>query len=74
MDSLNDPRGAIGALNYALERSPRASYIEDAMARLVTAYDAIGDLDRCDSARTRYLDRYPEGVHRAALSSRCKPR
>jgi transmembrane sensor len=74
MDSLNDPSGAIRALEQALTRAPQASFIEDALARLVTAHDALGHTADCIRARAEYLRRYPDGVHKSALAGRCAPR
>lgn len=71
MDSLNDLAGAVQALKAALARGPRASFAEDALARLATAYDSLGQRADCDRARQEYLRRYPDGVHKAALALRC---
>lgn len=71
MDSLNDAAGAVEALKAALARGPRASFAEDALARLATAYDSLGQKADCDRARQEYLRRYPDGVHKAALALRC---
>jgi transmembrane sensor len=74
MDSLTDPKGAIVALKRAIELAPRASFVEDAMARIVYAKEAEGDLDNCTRARAAYLERYPHGVHASSIASRCAPR
>lgn len=71
MDSLNDAAGAVQALKAALARGPRASFAEDALARLATAYDSLGQRADCERARQEYLRRYPDGVHKATLALRC---
>lgn len=71
MDVLDDPAGAIAPLRRAASSAPGESLREDAMARLVEAYDATGQRARCRSARERYLDRFPEGVHSAGVVRRC---
>lgn len=72
MDALGDPRGAIDALERAAGAGAAASFHEDALARMVVAYDAEGRREACRKARERYLDRYPSGVHAHVLSARCK--
>jgi hypothetical protein len=71
LDRLRDPRGAAEALNDALSIAPAAPFREDAQARLVEAYEAAGERARCVDARTSYLSRYPRGVHRGTIASRC---
>ena len=71
LDRLGDPRGAAEALNDALSLAPGAPFREDAQARLVEAYEASGEQARCLDARARYLSRYPRGVHRGTIASRC---
>lgn len=72
MDALGDPRGAIDALERAAAAGAAASFHEDALARMVVAYDAEGRREACRKARERYLDRYPSGVHAHALRARCQ--
>ena len=71
LDRLGDPRGAAEALSDALSIAPGAPFREDAQARLVEAYEASGDHARCLDARAGYLARYPRGVHRGTIASRC---
>jgi TolA-binding protein len=71
MDSLNDVRGAIEALDRALKLDARRAFAEDALARLVLAQEALGDRAACMRARERYLARYPEGVHAQHVALRC---
>jgi len=72
MDALSDPAGAISAFERALGAGSAASFHEDALARIVVAYDAQGRREACEKARERYLERYPNGVHAHVLSARCK--
>jgi TolA-binding protein len=71
MDSLRDVRGAVQALEKALKLDARGAFAEDALARLVLAEEARGDLGGCNRARARYLARYPEGVHAQHVAERC---
>lgn len=71
MDSLHDLRGAIHALERALELAPSGTFAEDALARLVLAQEALHDTASCGRARTRYLARYPTGVHAQHVTERC---
>lgn len=72
MDALGNPRGAIEALELAVHGRSPSSFHEDALARIVIAYDALAQTESCKNARQRYLARYPGGVHAVALSQRCK--
>ena len=74
MDSLGDMKGAAEALERALKLDARRAFAEDALARLVLAQDALGDWKGCAHARSRYLARYPDGVHAQHLMSRCLAR
>jgi len=71
MDSLRDMRGAVRALERALKLAPQGTFAEDALARLVLAQEALHDTTACSRARTRYLARYPEGVHAQHVAERC---
>ena len=71
MDRLGDPRGALRPLRIAITRGLRASYREDAMARLTEAYLATDNTQACQDARRRYLRAYPSGVHAAQVRARC---
>jgi len=72
MDALGDSAGAIEALERALTSGTSASFREDALARIVIATDALGRTQQCLRARERYEKQYPRGVHKSALSQRCK--
>lgn len=67
---LGQPARAIAPLRIAARSGPNRA---DALARLVEAYDASGRSADCRRAREQYLERYPEGVHRAAVVRRCAP-
>jgi TolA-binding protein len=71
MDSLRDVRGAVKALERALKLDDHGAFAEDALARLVLAEEATGDHAGCSRARSRYLARYPEGVHAQHVAERC---
>ncbi|HEX4406523.1 MAG TPA: FecR domain-containing protein [Polyangia bacterium] len=70
LDQLGDPRGAAAAFRDALSITD-APFRQDAQARLVEAYEAAGDRERCLEARATYLSRYPQGVHREKIVARC---
>jgi TolA-binding protein len=74
MDSLGDVKGAVEALERSLKLDARRAFAEDALARLVLAQETMGDLKGCSSARTRYLSRYPDGVHAQHVASLCVAR
>jgi ferric-dicitrate binding protein FerR (iron transport regulator) len=71
MDRLGDLKGAIAALNQAVQLAPGANVREDAMARLVDAYHRTGNDDNCASAQRAYLTAFPAGVHAATVRLRC---
>lgn len=71
MDALMQPKAALDAFGAALRSNPRASFREDAVARIVVAFDQLGDRESCRLARDRYQKEFPGGVHALALASRC---
>ncbi|HKP62448.1 MAG TPA: FecR domain-containing protein [Polyangiales bacterium] len=71
MDALAQPKAAVDAFVTALQTSPRASFREDALARIVVANDQLGAREACQAARDRYLRDFPSGVHALALAARC---
>ena len=71
MDRLGDLAGAVQALERAVQLAPGSGFREDAMARLVTAYQASGRTADCTRSREAYLAAYPAGVHRDAVSRGC---
>jgi transmembrane sensor len=70
MDELGDPAGAIAPLTQAA-RGVGGGLGDDALARLVRAHAALGQASACKSARARYLERYPEGVHVERVRMSC---
>jgi hypothetical protein len=71
LELLSDAAGAVEAFADAIALAPSASLREDAEARRVEAFDALGDRTRCIASRAAYLARYPQGIHRASLQRRC---
>jgi transmembrane sensor len=71
MDALAQPKAAVEAFGVALGSAPRASFREDALARIVVANDQLGEYEACHTARDRYLKDFPNGVHALALATRC---
>jgi transmembrane sensor len=71
LDRLGDPHGAAQAFQDAVSIAPAAPFREDAQARLVEAYAAGGERGRCLDAQAEYLSRYPRGLHRQKVASRC---
>ncbi|HLV65175.1 MAG TPA: FecR domain-containing protein [Polyangiaceae bacterium] len=74
LERLGDPAGAVPVLERAVARAPSAGLREDALARLVQALAASGELERCREERRAYLERYPKGVHVATVHARCPDR
>lgn len=70
MDTLNDLPGAAAALERAVTMAS-GGFREDAIARLVRVYDALGRSADCQRAKNRYLKSYPKGVHQDAIAERC---
>lgn len=71
MDRLDDPSGAVHALNRAVQLGRGSAYREDALARLTLIYHQQGATDRCRRAKQLYLASYPNGVHVARMQQRC---
>jgi tetratricopeptide (TPR) repeat protein len=71
MDALAQPKAAVEAFVTALQIAPRATFREDALARIVVANDQLGAREACQVARDRYLRDFPNGVHTLALAVRC---
>lgn len=71
MDALAQPKAAVEAFELALRYSPRASYREDALARIVVANDQLRAREACSVARDQYLRDFPDGVHALSLTARC---
>ncbi len=71
MDSLGDPSGALEAFADAIALAPSGPVREDAQARQVQAFEAVGDTTRCAQARDAYLARFPNGIHATSIRGRC---
>lgn len=69
---LDDPAGAAEAFEDAITLQPDAFFREDAEARRVHALQAAGQLEACAKARDEYLQRFPSGLHTAAVAHRCR--
>lgn len=74
MGPLHDLGGAVQAFQRAIALAPGSGFREDAMARLVEAYAALGRTAECRSARDAYLKSYPHGVHAGAVAEKFCPR
>lgn len=72
MDRLGNLAGAVQALRQAAALAKDAGIREDAMARLVRAFDAMGAHERCREAQTAYIKSFPAGVHATAVSTHCR--
>lgn len=72
MDALKDERSAAESLTLSLQLSPDAPFAEEALARLVRAYDGLGATASCLHSRDRYLAQYPDGAYGASVGSRCR--
>jgi transmembrane sensor len=61
-DGGDDDRAATWFETYLDER-PNGSLVNDALVRLMNAYDSLDQIDEARSAATRYLARQPDGTH-----------
>jgi hypothetical protein len=68
---LGDPAGALEAFDDAVALAPSGAVREDAEARRVQVFEALGDRGRCIRARAAYLARFPNGIHAAKMRKRC---
>jgi len=71
LDALRDPAGAATALQDALSLGVSGSLRDDALGRLVEAYERSGNVTACRRTREAYLASLPKGTHRAVVSRRC---
>jgi TolA-binding protein len=71
MDRLGDLPGAVHALKRAVQLAPGSAFREDALARLVTAYQRLGQAAACARAREQYLGTFPSGVHAESVRRAC---
>lgn len=74
MDRLGNMPGAVQALRQATTLAKDPGIREDAMARLVRAFDAMGADERCREAQAAYIKSFPAGVHATAVSTHCRAR
>ena len=72
MGELSDEQGAVDSLELSLRLAPNAAFAEEALSRLVRAYDAMGDTSNCLRARGRYLARFPSGPYAQSVTGRCR--
>jgi TolA-binding protein len=71
MDSQHAYAPAADAFRRALAAARNDGLREDALARLVEALSAMRDRSTCSAEQQRYLSRYPNGVHAAAVRACC---
>jgi tetratricopeptide (TPR) repeat protein len=74
LNHLNDAAGALAALEDAVRLGPRASFREEAEARIVDALAALGRDTECIRARERFAERHPRSVHAASVAAKCLAR
>jgi hypothetical protein len=74
LNHLNDPAGALAALQDAIKLGPRAPFREEAEARIVDAFAALGRGADCARSREQFLVRHPRSVHAAAVAGKCGTR
>lgn len=74
LNHLNDAAGALAALEDAVRIGPRASFREEAEARIVDALAALGRDTECVRARERFAERHPRSVHAASVAAKCLAR
>lgn len=72
MDRLGNLRGATAALEQAATLARDPGIREDAIARLVRAYDALGALESCRKTQSAYQRAFPSGIHRVAVAAQCR--
>jgi hypothetical protein len=74
LNHLSDPAGALTALQDAIKLGPRAPFREEAEARIVDAFAALGRGGECVRAREQFLARHARSVHAAAVAGKCGAR
>jgi hypothetical protein len=65
LDLNADPAGARKWLSIYLDEAPAGPLAEEALGRLISASERLGDLRGARRAARQYLDHYPEGTFRA---------
>jgi hypothetical protein len=71
MDVLNNPRGAVEALQLSLRLDAHAAFREEALSRVVRGLDALHDTAACEQARATYLSTFPNGAYAHSVQMRC---
>ncbi|MET0593504.1 MAG: FecR family protein [Polyangiaceae bacterium] len=74
LNHFNDAAGALAALEDAVKLAPRASFREEAEARIVDALAALGRDADCVRARDQFAQRHPRSVHAASVAGKCGAR
>jgi len=74
LNHLGDAAGALSALQDAVKLGPRAPFREEAEARIVDAFAALGREADCIRVREQFLARHPRSVHGAAVAGKCGAR
>ncbi|MEM7676759.1 MAG: FecR domain-containing protein [Myxococcota bacterium] len=72
MDALQDYEGAIHALERAAYHSVDSPLREDAMARIVRAYDRLSRRSDCERAQNAYLEAFPTGRYLSDVRRHCR--
>jgi TolA-binding protein len=70
LDSMDDPKGALDALQRAQGAS--AAFDEQVAARRVQALEQSGEMEKCRAARAEFLGKYPDGAFAAIVQQRCR--
>lgn len=73
LDSLDDARGALAALSFALRHRAASFVAEDAEALRVDALARAGELAACREQRARFLAAHAHSVHRRRVEKACAP-
>jgi hypothetical protein len=74
LNHLGNPAGALVALQDAIKLGPRAPFREEAEARIVDAFAALGREADCVRVREQFIARHPRSVHGAAVAGKCGAR
>ena len=74
LNHLGDPSGALAALQDAVKLAPRGPFREEAEARIVDAFAALGRGADCARAREQFLARHARSVHAVAVAGKCGAR
>ncbi|MEL7367605.1 MAG: FecR domain-containing protein [Myxococcota bacterium] len=72
MDALQDYEGALPALQMAAYHGVDSPLREDAMARIVRAYDRLSRRSDCERTQNEYLAAFPAGRFVSDVRGRCR--